>query len=99
MREREMRRRLHALEGQLPQFQPPPSPLEQIQTLAMRDVSQEALEQMINMARDRDGGMSRTLLQSEVAAMAEYEAALETEARRMGFESFADAERRGGRRR
>jgi hypothetical protein len=95
---RNVRRRLHMLE-RLPQFQPPPSPLEQIRSLALRQVSDEDLELMINMTRDRDQGVCRALLQSELAALARRAAALETEARHMGFRSFAEAKRHAGQRR
>ena len=95
---RSVRRRLDALE-RLPQLQPPPSSLEQISRLALKQMSDEDLELMINMARDRDRGVRRTLLPSELAALARQDAALETEARRMGFRSFAEAERRAGQRR
>jgi hypothetical protein len=92
---RNMLRRLQALE-RLPQFQPPPSPLEQIRKLALDQMSHEDLEVIIHMV-ERDRGESQILLPSEVAALARRSAALETEARRMGFTSFADAERRAGR--
>jgi hypothetical protein len=92
---RNMRRRLDALEHLL-QFQPPPSPLQQIGQLALQLMSDADLEQMMTMARNRDAGVCRTPSESESAVMAGYEAALETEARRMGFKSMAEAERRGG---
>ena len=94
---RNVRRRLQVLE-RLPQLQPPPSPLEQIGSLALKQMSDEDLVLMINMTLDRDRGVCRTLLPSELAALATQDAALETEARRMGFRSFAEAERRAGRR-
>jgi hypothetical protein len=53
-------RRLGRLEG-LPQFQPPPGPLEQINRLALRQMSDEDLELMITMTRDRDSGVCRTI--------------------------------------
>ena len=92
MRVREMRRRLQVLE-RLFEFRPPPSPCEQIQTLALGHMSGEDLELMLNMVSDRGGSVRRTPLQHESALLAVWEAALETEARRMGFESFAEAER------
>jgi hypothetical protein len=93
-----MRRRLQVLE-RLPQFQPPPSALEQIRSLALVQTSDEDLDLMIDMASERERGVSRILLPSEVEALASWDAALETEALRMGFKSFADAERGVGQRR
>jgi hypothetical protein len=98
MREREMRRRLQVLE-RLPQFQPPPSPLEQIGSLALKQMSNEDLELLTKVFRDGEAGVCWTPSPSELATLERREAALETEARRMGFRSFADAERRAGRRR
>jgi hypothetical protein len=95
---RNVRRRLQVLE-RLPQLQPPPSPLEQIGSLALKQMSDEDLALMITMARDRVRGVCRTLLPSESAALAAHSAALETEARRMGFRSLAEAERIAGPRR
>jgi hypothetical protein len=74
--------RLQLLE-RLPKFQPWPSPRTDRQL-------------MINMTRDREAGLSRTLLPSEEAASARQGAAAETQARRMGFRSFGDAERLAG---
>ena len=96
MQMRNMRRRLDALE-RLPQFQPPPSPLEQIRKLAEDQMSDADLELLLNMFRDQERGVCRPRLPSEVAALARHDAALETEAQRMGFKSCADAERRAGR--
>jgi hypothetical protein len=90
-----VQRRLRVLE-QLPQFQPPPSPLEQIENRALRQISDEDLEVMINMTRDLVAGVSRTISERESAMLVVHNAALETEARRMGFSSFAHAKRRAG---
>jgi hypothetical protein len=90
---RNLRRRLDTLE-RLIQFQPLPSLLEQIGNLALRGMSDEDLGLMIAMTRDRDAGVSRALLPSELAVLARQDAAHDTEARRMGFKSFADAEER-----
>jgi hypothetical protein len=95
---RNMRRRLDVLEG-LPQFQPAASPIQKIASLALKQMSDEDLQLMVKMARDRDAGVCRTLSERELAALAADCAALETEARRMGFRSFADAERCGKQRR
>jgi hypothetical protein len=90
-----VRRRLHVLE-QLPQFQPPPSRLEQIEDLALRQISDEDLEVMKNMTRDLVAGVRRTISERESAMLVAHSAARETAARRMGFKSFAQAERNGG---
>jgi hypothetical protein len=55
-----VRRRIQKLEG-LPQFQPRPRPLEQINRLALRPMSDEDLELMIPTTRDRDAGLCRTI--------------------------------------
>jgi hypothetical protein len=90
-----VRRRLHVLE-QLPQFQPPPSPLEQIEDRALRQISDEDLEVLINMTRDLEAGVRRTVSERESAMLVVRNAVLETEARRMGFKSFAQAKRSAG---
>jgi len=95
---RNVERRLQVLE-QLPQFQPPPSRLEQIESLALRQLSDEDLEVMINMTGDLETGVRTTITERESAAVAAQNAARETEAQRMGFKSFADAARIEGRRR
>jgi hypothetical protein len=102
MRERQMRRRLDRLERS-PKFQPPPSPLEQIWGRALELISDEdlALLRSVSEAEDareaKEAGVLQMLSPGESAALAAYEAAAETEARRMGFRSFADAERCGRR--
>jgi hypothetical protein len=93
---RNMRRRLHKLE-QLPQFQPPPSPIQEIERLAVRRLSDEELEVMINMTRDLEAGVRQAISEAESAVVAVYDAAFDTEARRMGFSSFAEAQREAGR--
>jgi len=90
-----VRRRLHVLE-QLPQFQPPPSPLEQIEDRALRRISDDELEVMINMTRDLVAGVRQTISERESAAVAALNATRETEARQMGFRSFAQAKRSAG---
>jgi hypothetical protein len=98
MREREMRRRLHKLE-QLPQPQPPPTPFEQIEKLAIKQMSNEDLKLLTKAFLDGEAGVRRTLLPNELAALERKDAAQETEARRMGFRSVADAEGRARQRR
>jgi hypothetical protein len=90
---RNIHRRLRVLE-QLPQFQPPLSLLEQIQSLALQSVSDEDLDLLGSAAR-KQAGQSRPieLLEAEEAACDVLRAAVETAARRMGFKSFADAAR------
>jgi hypothetical protein len=90
-----VRGRLHVLE-QLPQFQPPQSPLEQIEDRALRHISDEDLEVMMNMTRDLEAGVRTTISERESAAVAALNAIRETEARRMGFRSFAQAKRSAG---
>jgi hypothetical protein len=90
-----VRRRLHVLE-QLPQFQPPPSSLEQIENRALRQISDEDLEVMMNMTRDLVAGVRQTISERESAMLAVHDAAREMEARRMGFRSFAQAKRSAG---
>jgi hypothetical protein len=92
---KDVRRRLHVLE-QLPQFQPPPSPLEQIENRALRQISDEDLEVMKNMTRDLVAGVRRRISERESAMLVVHNAARETEARRMGFRSFAQAKRMAG---
>ncbi len=95
---RNVERRLQVLE-RLPQFQPPPSLLEQIEGLALRQLSDDDLAVMISMTRDLAAGVRTTITERESAAVAAQNAARETEAQRMGFKSFADAARIEGRRR
>jgi hypothetical protein len=90
-----VRRRLYALE-QLAQFHPPPSPLEQIENGALRQISDEDLEVMIKMTRDLEAGVRQTISERESAMLVAHNAARETEARRMGFRSFAQAKRSAG---
>jgi hypothetical protein len=66
---RNVERRLRALERS-PQFQPPPSRLEQIEGLALRQLSDEDLEVMINMTRDLEAGVRSTISERESAAVA-----------------------------
>ncbi len=96
---RNVRRRLHALERLFP-FQTPPSPLEQIRSLALRRLSQPELDLLVSIRRQQSAGAPPIeLSQGEVAAYAGWAAALDVEARRIGFRSYADAEQSMGRRR
>ena len=94
---KDMQRRLHKLE-QMPQFQPPPSLLKQIENLALARISNEHLALLIILGTDLKAGVERVVLESELEALAAQNAALEAAARQMGFKSYAQAERRGGRR-
>lgn len=92
---RDMRKRLYVLE-KLPQFQPPPTPLQQIKTRVIQQTSNEDLDLMMIMTRDLEAGMDRTLSDREAVMWNKYNAACETEALRMGFKSFAQAQRMWG---
>jgi hypothetical protein len=94
-----VRRRLHLLE-RLPQFQLLPSPVDQIRNLALQSLSQRDLELLRAILLEKSAEMrSRGLSsQCEAAACAAWRDALEAEARRMGFKSFAEAERTAGQR-
>ena len=89
---KDMQRRLHKLE-QMPQFQPPPSPLKQIEERAIRQVSNEDLDSMIVMATASEAGAERALSEMESAVVEAFGVLRETEARRLGFRSFAQAAR------
>ena len=94
---RNVERRLERLE-RLPQMQPPPTPLEEIRTQALRRVSSEDLALMRILLADAQGGSRREFTDREVEVMKAYNSDLDAEAQRMGFGSYAQAERRGGRR-
>lgn len=87
-----MRRRLHKLE-RLPQFQTPPSPIQEIERRALHLVSNEDLELMKLIATDVALGVRRTLTDRESEMLAAHAAALDMEARQLGFRSFAHARR------
>lgn len=89
---RNMRRRLHKLE-RLPQYQPPPGPLREIEHRALHQVSNEDLTLMKLIATDVAAGVRRNLTDRESQILAAQAAALDMEARRMGFKSFAHARR------
>ena len=97
MHMKDMQRRLHKLE-QMPQFQPPPSLLKQIENLALAQICYEHLVLLDILGTDRAAGVERVVLESELEALAAQTAALEAAARQMGFKSYAQAKRRGGRR-
>jgi hypothetical protein len=91
-----VRRRLDKLE-RLRQVHPVRSPLEQIEDVVLRQITDEDLAVMINMTQDRDAGVRRLLSEEEWAMLATYIALRDTEAKLRGFESFAEAERIAGR--
>ncbi|MGD1097150.1 MAG: hypothetical protein ABSB35_34830 [Bryobacteraceae bacterium] len=92
---RNIQRRLSKLE-RLPQFEPPPGPLEEIEDRAMRQLSDEDLEVMIILERFKQRGIRHARSETERVALAAYGALRETEAQRMGFRSYAEAERIAG---
>ena len=89
-----VQRRLRALE-RLPQYQPPPSRLHEIENLALRQVSDEDLAVMVILATHREAGKDRPITERESEVLAAHDAVREKVAQRMGFTSFAEAERRG----
>ena len=95
---RNTRRRLDKLE-QSPQFQPPPSPFQQIKNRALGQISNEDLALMRILVMDVEAGVVRAMSEEESAIWARLSAVCETEALRMGFKSFAQAERIWGHRR
>lgn len=94
-----VRRRLQVLE-RLPQLPAPPSVREQITSLALQSLSAQDFELLRDISLAQATGIGyRELSEGEAVARAAWEAALETEARRGGFSSFAEAERTAGQRR
>ena len=87
---RNIRRRLEMLE-RLPRYQPPPSLREEIMRLAIQTLSQQDLECLPSTESDLT-----QLSEREVAAYLAWENALEVEARRMGLNSFAEAQQTRG---
>ena len=87
-------RRLRALERS-PQFGPPPSLLKQIEDRALRQMSDEDLQIMKHLVIDFQTGGVRTPTERESKMLAVQSATLDTEAQRIGFKSFAEAERKG----
>ena len=92
-----MQRRLHRLE-RLPQMKPPPTRLEQIRALAYGRLSNEELATLRILTVDLNAGLNRVKSETELEALATLGRAFDEEAQRMGFKSYAQAERRGGRR-
>ena len=72
----DLRRRLRSLERS-PFFQQRPDPIDPIIGLVLRETSDQDLELLIRVVRDRDAGPDRTLSQEELAAVAAYEASLD----------------------
>jgi hypothetical protein len=71
-----LRRRLSRLERS-PFFQRPPDSFDPIKILALEQMTDENLELLRIVVHDREGGLYRTLSQSESAAVAAYRAALD----------------------
>ncbi len=87
-----VRQRLQMLERS-PQFLPAPSPLEQIKRLALQSLCLQDLNLLKIISEEHASKTrSRELSETEAAACAAWEAVLETEAQRMGLQSFAEAE-------
>ena len=88
-----VRQRLQMLERS-PQFQPASSALEQIRSLALQSLSPQDLD-LLKVVSEEEAAelLPRELSEPEVAACVAWGAALETEARRMGLKSLAEAER------
>ncbi len=94
-----LRQRLQMLERSL-QFQPAPSPLEQIKRLALQSLSAQDLDLLKSVSEEEAAELlPRELSEAEAAACAAWGAALETEARRMGLKSFAGAKQTARQRR
>ncbi len=91
-----MRRRLTMLE-RLPRIAPPPSPLEQIRSLALQSLSAQDLAILQTISVEHAAGLGPAeLSQVQAGACEAWAAALEAEARRMGFRSYAAVERTAG---
>ena len=94
---RNIERRLERLE-RLPQMQPPPSPLEQIRAQALHKISDQDLDLLRTLARSEcRRGTAGSSTDRETEILQAHHVALEAEAQRMGFKSYAQAERRWGR--
>jgi hypothetical protein len=70
-----LRRRLSKLERS-PYFQRPPDSFDPITMLALDQLTDEQLDLLILVVRDREAGLCRTLSYSESTAEAAYRAAL-----------------------
>jgi hypothetical protein len=92
---RNIQPRLSKLE-RLPQFQPPPGPLEKIEHLAGKKLSDEDLAVLVILDRDMRRGVRWAMSETELVAWEAYRVLRETEAQRMGFESLDDPERIAG---
>jgi hypothetical protein len=77
-----------------PDFQPPPSPIEEIERRALHLVSNEDLQLMKLIATDVALGVRYILTERESEMLAAHGTTLDSEARQMGFRSFARARRR-----
>jgi hypothetical protein len=72
--------------------------LEQIRAQALHRLSDGDLALMQILTMDRNVQADRKFSAGELEMLQTYQAALETGAQRMGFNSYAQAERRGERR-
>ncbi len=88
----DVQRRLDKLE-RLPQVQPLPTRLELIRSIALQSLAPQDLELLCSLAKEQaEEKGPRELSEREAASCAAWTAALETQARRMGFRSCAEAE-------
>jgi hypothetical protein len=74
------RRRLERLERS-PRFQPPPNPSNAIVSLALRELSDEHLELLMDVTSKWQNGVCWTLSQRESAAIEAYRAAWDLKCR------------------
>lgn len=70
------RRRLSRLE-RAPLFQPPPDPFQAVTALALREISDEHLDLLAELARNQEEGLCWALSQRESEALDAYTAAWE----------------------
>ena len=83
--------RLRALE-ELPHVQPPPSPLEQIRSLALQLLSDQDLKALHAIVRkEAEAREEPELSEAEETTSAKWSSALDEAARQLGFGSFAEA--------
>ena len=90
---RNLQRRVRTLERLL-QWRVSPNLIEQITRRALESLSSEDLELLGLLSRESDEGTQvREMTASEEAACGAWQNSVDGEARRVGFRSFADAER------
>lgn len=93
-----LRGRLNKLERS-PQAQRRPTRLELIKSVALNNLDSDDLEVLLLIAKEQAAQKPlREFSEREAAACAGWNAALETQARRMGFKTCAEAEKAEGQR-